>query len=441
MNQSMRKRTKRSVRIAILVFILASAVVAFKQAPAPAHGAQARPQEGSLAKEALQKVCGKCHTLERVTASRRSRAQWEESVAKMITLGAKGTDEEFATILSYLVRQYGRVDMNSATPDEISEVVGLSVKDANLIVKYRQEIGKFDNFDALSKTPGVDVGKLEKNRDAISLIGAQTPPGRSAGGQGPAPPPRSVGGGAGPADKHVVDAAAADRGRKIWAAECIACHGSNSRGSERGANLVRSELVLRDRNGSEIGPYLHKGHHTQSGASSANFSQAQIEELAHFIHQRVYDTLRGSPIFEVQNVLTGDPKAGEAYFNGEGKCNTCHSPTGDLAGIGKKYNPATLQQRFLFPRIAGGRGRGAPPSKPVTLTVTPPSGAAVSGVLVHLDDFNVSLRDASGEYHSWKRTPELKVVKNDPFAAHIELLDKYTDKNMHDIVAYLESLK
>lgn len=271
----------------------------------------------------------------------------------------------------------------------------------------------------------------------VIYLGAQTPPGRP----GQAPPPRSVGGGAGAADKHIVDAAAADRGKKIWAAECIACHGTNARGTDRGANLVRSEMVLRDRNGNEIGAYLRKGHQTQSGAPSAGFSQAQVEELSHFIHQRVYDTLRGSPIFEVQNVLTGDPKAGEAYFNGEGKCNTCHSPTGDMAGIGKKYNPATLQQRFLFPRVGGGRGRAAAPSKPITLTVTPPSGATVSGVLVHLDDFNVSLRDASGEYHSWKRTPELKVVKNDPLAAHIELLDKYTDKNMHDIVAYLESLK
>jgi len=96
-----------------------------------------------------------------------------------------------------------------------------------------------------------------------------------------------------------VDAAAADHGKKIWAAECITCHGGNARGSERGANMVRSALVLHDRNGSEIGPYLRKGHPTQSGAPSANFSQAQIEELAHFIHQRVYDTLRGSPIFEV----------------------------------------------------------------------------------------------------------------------------------------------
>ena len=150
--------------------------------------------------------------------------------------------------------------------------------------------------------------------------------------------------------------------------------------------------------------------------------------------------MRGSPIFEPQNVLTGDAKAGAAYFNGEGKCSTCHSATGDFAGIGKKYNPVTLQQRFLFPRIVA-RGRGAAAGKPVTVTVTPSNGAAVSGVLLHLDDFNVSLRDEAGEYFSWKRTPALKIVKNDPYAMHIELLDKYTDKNMHDIVAYLETLK
>lgn len=260
-------------------------------------------------------------------------------------------------------------------------------------------------------------------------LGAQTPP-----------QARPVGGGAGANDKHVVDAAAADRGRKIWAAECIACHGGNVRGAEKGSNLVRSDLVWRDRYGNEIGPLLHKGHPTQSGAASSSFTKSQVEELSHFIHQRLYDTLRGSPIFDVQNVLTGDAKAGAAYFNGAGKCSTCHSPTGDFAGIGKKYNPATLQQRFLFPRVVG-RGRGGASGKPVTVTVTPSAGAAVSGVLVHLDDFNVSLRDAAGEYHSWKRTPALKVVKNDPYAAHIELLDQYTDKNMHDIVAYLEGLK
>ena len=187
----------------------------------------------------------------------------------------------------------------------------------------------------------------------------------------------------------------------------------------------------------------------QSGSATSTLTPAQISELSHFIHQRLYDTLRGSPIFIMHDVVTGDAKAGAAYFNGAGKCNTCHSPTGDLAGVGKKYDPATLQATFLNPRPPGGRGgsgpapagRGGPVAKPVTLTVTPPSGTPITGVVVVFDDFDVAIRDASGDYHAWKRTPDLKVVKNDPYAAHDELITQYTDKNMHDIVAYLVTLK
>jgi len=145
----------------------------------------------------------------------------------------------------------------------------------------------------------------------------------------------------------------------------------------------------------------------------------------------------------VQNVLTGDPKVGAAYFNGAGKCNTCHSPTGDLARIGTKYDPPTLQSKFLFPRTVGfgRRGSGSTTSKPVTVTVTWPNGEVVEGVLDRLDDFNVSLRDAQGEYRSFKIIPSLKVFKHDPYAMHATLLDQYTDQNIHDIVAYLETLK
>ncbi|HLH31565.1 MAG TPA: c-type cytochrome [Terriglobia bacterium] len=237
--------------------------------------------------------------------------------------------------------------------------------------------------------------------------------------------------GAGPADKQVVDAAAADRGKTIYTAECITCHGARARGTEDGADLVRSVVVLRDRFGSEIGPFLRKGHPTQSNKPSASFTQAQTADLSHFLKQRVNDTLRSSPSYQVQNVLTGDAKAGAAYFNGAGKCNTCHSPSGDLAGIGKRLDPPTLQQRVLFPRR----------TKPVTVTVTPPSGPAVSGTLERIDDFDVSLRDAAGQYRSWQRVPGLKVEKHDPLALHNELLDQYTDKDMHDIVRYLETLK
>jgi hypothetical protein len=200
--------------------------------------------------------------------------------------------------------------------------------------------------------------------------------------------------------------------------------------------------VLRDRYGDTLGPFFKKGHPTRTTGGTASFTKVQVEDLSHFLHARVYDTLRSGPYSEALNVLTGDPKAGAAYFNGEGRCNTCHSPTGDLAGIAKKYDPPALQMKFLFPRTMGFGRRGRPSTnKPVMVTVTPPSGPAVTGVLDRIDDFTVSLRDSSGEYRSWKRTPDLKVVKDDPYAAHAELLDKYTDKNMHDIVAYLETLK
>jgi cytochrome c oxidase cbb3-type subunit III len=349
----------------------------------------ASAQDAALAKsrDLFQKVCGTCHTPESVVANGRSRVQWQETIDKMITTqGAKGTPEEFTTILDYLSAQYG-----------------------------------------------------------------PTSAGPAAGGRaGRGVVPRPVGGGAGPDDKHVVDDAAADRGRKIWAAECIDCHGTYARGTDNGPNLVRSELVLHDRYADRIGPFLRDGHPLQSGARGDSLTAAQIADLAHFIHQRVYDTLRGSPIFVVQNVLTGDPAAGKAYFNGAGRCNTCHSPTGDLAGVGSRYEPAALQARFLNPRPVSGRGRGAgtassaagnPAAKQVTLTVTPPSGPQVTGTPVVFDDFDVAVRDANGEYHAWKRTPELKIVKNDPYAAHDELLAQYTDKNMHDILAYLVTLK
>lgn len=282
------------------------------------------------------------------------------------------------------------------------------------------------------------------------MTAAQAPQGPPPGGQrqGGPPPGRGGGGmlaGAGPSDKPVVDPAAADRGRKVWAAECIDCHGTQARGGDKGPNLVRSVIVLRDRYGSQIGPFLKKGHKLQSGTPSASLTDAQIQDLAHFLRQKVNDGLRGSPLFQVQNVLTGDPKAGAAFFNGEGKCTTCHSPTGNLSGIGARLEPVDIQQRFLFPAAGrGGRGRGAPAGPSPTakrVTVTPPGSAAVSGVLVQMDDFYVTLRAADGGIQTIRRGPGVKVEKTDPLAFHIELLDRITDKNMHDVVAYLETLK
>jgi mono/diheme cytochrome c family protein len=272
-----------------------------------------------------------------------------------------------------------------------------------------------------------------------AYLGAQAPSPPS--GRGIAPPRQ----GRGPEDNPLVDPASAERGKVIWGPQCARCHGPQARGADGGPNLIRSAMVLRDRYGSQIGPLLKRGHPVPAGAPGADLSDAQIVDLANFLRQRVNDSLRGSPIFQVQNVLTGDPKAGAAYFNGEGNCSRCHSPArNSLAGVSARYEPVDLQQRFLFPGGGrGGRGRaaGPAPGSAVTVTVTPRSGETVTGVLLQSDDFTVALRDASGSYRSFALTPSTKVVINDPLEAHHALLDSISDKNIHDVVAYLETLK
>ena len=285
-------------------------------------------------------------------------------------------------------------------------------------------------------------GTQSEFEEVIAYLAKNLPPKTAPGGT--LASARKGGGGGftmGPDDKQIVDPAASERGKKLYTAQCITCHGPAARGNTNGPDLVRSVTILHDRYGSTLGPYLSQGHPTQTGMASTSFTPDQIKDLSHFLHQQVNDTLRSGPYSKVLNVLTGDPKAGSAYFNGAGRCSTCHSPTGDFAHIAAKYDPPTLQQKFLFPRTIGGGRRAMASAKPVTVTVTPPNGQAVTGVLDHIDDFNVSLHDASGDYHSWKRTPDLKIEKHDPYTAHNELLDQYTDQDIHNVVAYLETLK
>jgi cytochrome c oxidase cbb3-type subunit 3 len=272
------------------------------------------------------------------------------------------------------------------------------------------------------------------------------PPGGRGGGQGQGVPPPSRGGGggggtAGPADKPLVDFAAAERGKTVWIAECVTCHGPLARGTDTGPNVLRSVLFLRDRYGSEIGPFLKRGHPLQSGKPASTLTDAQIADLSHFLRKQLNDTLRGSVAFTVQNIRTGDAKAGEAFFNGAGRCTSCHSPQKDLAGLASRYETVDIQQRMLFP--GGGRGRrgGPPPASAVRVTITPQGGAPVSGVLVYMDDFVISFTEPDGTYHSVRRSPSLKVEKTDPLEAHHALLDTISDRNIHDLVAYLETLK
>src|SRR5262245_26948997 len=122
-----------------------------------------------------------------------------------------------------------------------------------------------------------------------ALVAAQ---GAQRGGQAPSVGPRP---GVGPADRPLVDPAAVARGRRVWAADCITCHGASARGSDTVPTLLRSMLVLRDRSGSTLGPFLKKGHPTQSGKPSASFTDAEVADISNFLRQRINDTLRGSP--------------------------------------------------------------------------------------------------------------------------------------------------
>jgi mono/diheme cytochrome c family protein len=236
---------------------------------------------------------------------------------------------------------------------------------------------------------------------------------------------------------QVVDVAAANRGRTVYIAECLTCHGPKARGKDDNPDLIRSVVVLHDRYTSTIGPFLKKGHTMQSGRSSSVLTVAEVSDLTHFLHQRVADTLRSGPYSKVIDVLVGDAKAGQLYF--DATCKSCHSATGDLAHIAARFDPPSLQQRFLFPR-SGGFVRGSKTAA-VTVTVTPANGAPINGSLILADDFNVSLRDASGQYHDFARTPSLKVEIHDPYDIHNQLLDKYTDRDIHNVVAYLATLK
>ena len=238
------------------------------------------------------------------------------------------------------------------------------------------------------------------------------------------------------------DPAAVARGETLFHSNCGSCHGNTAKGTDHAPDLIRSNVLIDDVNGNLLTPVIRDGR-PDKGMPKSNLSADQISDVEAWLHAQFYAADHRTT-YTFQSVLTGDAKRGEADFNGAAKCNTCHSPTGDLAGIGGKYDPHVLQQRWLQPRGAGlGRGRGADAGRGArTVVVTLPSGETVSGTLDRIDDFFVSVRDSSGEVHTFERNGNSpKVVVTDPLQAHLDLLKTYTDAEIHDITAYLVTLK
>lgn len=234
------------------------------------------------------------------------------------------------------------------------------------------------------------------------------------------------------------DPAAIERGKALYGVNCQFCHGADTRGGDGGPSLLRSSVVLADQNGELMAPIIRSG---RPGMPKFTLTDTQISDIATFAHSfkaAGYDESRQKP----PSIVVGDAKAGEAFFTA--KCGACHSPTGDLRGLATKIaDPRLLQQTWLMP--GSGAGRGAPPPVPVpptTVTVTLASGEKVSGRLDRIDDFTVALTTADGARRSFRTEGDSpKVEVHDPLQPHRDLLRSYSDSDIHNVTAFLVTLK
>ncbi len=212
---------------------------------------------------------------------------------------------------------------------------------------------------------------------------------------------------------------------------CGFCHGRDAGGGEDGPDLTRSKLVASDVNGDKIAPVIRDGR-PERGMPRFALPETDINSLVAFIHDqkiKAESQKGGRRGVVVSDLQTGNADAGKQYFNGAGKCASCHSPTGDLAGIAKRYEGLRLEERMLYPKGAKAK-----------VTVTLPSGQTISGELAYRDEFTIGMRDGTRHYHSWP-AKQVKYVVDAPFEVHVELLARYTDSDIHNLMAYLQTLR
>ncbi len=251
--------------------------------------------------------------------------------------------------------------------------------------------------------------------------------------------------------RPLPDAAVIERGRGVYVGACGSCHGVDARGGQLGGpNLLRSQLVLNDQDGELIIPVVKNGR-PGTLMVPLPIPEPDIKAIAAYLHSlQASGSNQGGPPpgppVEL-DVLVGDAKAGEAFF--ASNCSSCHSPAADLQGIGTRVADGKALQNLW---VSGGRGgrRGGGSGRPadndssgvVTAAVTLPSGEKVEGPLVRLDDFLVTVAQEDGTTRTFRRDGDQPaVVVNDPLERHRELLAVLTDKNMHDVTAYLATLK
>jgi cytochrome c oxidase cbb3-type subunit 3 len=228
-----------------------------------------------------------------------------------------------------------------------------------------------------------------------------------------------------------------EAGRTRFAAQCGFCHGRDAAGGEGGTDLTRSALVGEDVRGDRIRPLLRSGR-PEKGMPAFSLPDADLVAIVAFIHDQRAEAASatgGRRAVDVADLQTGNAEAGKRYF--DGACARCHSAAGDLKGVATRYQGLPLLQRMLYP----GSGRGAGPApKPPAVRVTLRDGQVVSGTLAHRDEFTISITDAGGWPRSWPAN-QVTFTVDDRLQAHVEQLGKYTDADIHDVLAYLQTLR
>ena len=228
-------------------------------------------------------------------------------------------------------------------------------------------------------------------------------------------------------------------GQTRFAARCGFCHGRDAAGGESGSDLTRSALVAEDVRGDKIGPVVRQGR-PEKGMPAFNLTETELAAIVAFIHDAkatAESASGGRRSVDVEDLQTGNAEEGRRYFTGAGGCATCHAVTGTFATVGARYKGLALLQRMLYP--GSGRDAGPAPAPP-RVTVTTSAGEIVGGALAYRDEFTISLTDSQG----WTRSWPVNAVKTDiaePLRAHVEQLAKYTDRDMHNVFAYLQTLK
>lgn len=227
------------------------------------------------------------------------------------------------------------------------------------------------------------------------------------------------------------DRAAAARGAPLFQQSCAFCHGPQARGAE-GPNLIVSDIVLGDDHGEHLVPFLKKGRPEKGMPSFASAPDDQLKDIAEFLHEQVEEVAnRGT--YHVLNILVGDATKGQAYV--AANCMSCHS-TADFAHLGSRFrSPDQLQRTWIWPARPGDN------SLAVTAVVTMAKGAVISGRVAQVSDFRITLIDSSGETHTIERGPQVQVEMKDPLAAHQAFIMTLKNDDMHNVTAYLETLK